>query len=292
MSKTELVPASTKFQPDRNGGELSVISLEEEEKIIAVEQATAQEGGATVRVTTAVVEDKETELVETETFDRTVTQKQFHTRHVMMTNLYIEAMAVQNDPGDDNVEATCSGTDICCTCTFSNPFKRSRKRCTCTETMALTTDTLRRSQAKGWKMYRSAVFPLIRPAIRDTWVITELVLVSIGLTISIIATVSLNQNRTFNILHLALIILLSILALLDAILTLKKCEFAARRLKLHPRKLRGKMTQISQIQKTNAVARVRVIAAILTARIFLILHEWLLQKCFCTHFLSAISLRS
>jgi hypothetical protein len=54
-------------------------------------------------------------------------------------------------------------------------------------------------------------------------VIADLIVATIGLILSI-ANVILNDTRAFNILHLTLIILSSVLALLDGICTLRKCE--------------------------------------------------------------------
>lgn len=142
----------------------------EEMTSFEVHHTTLQVGDTTFQTTTAVglhMEEKtheEIELVETEhgMVARRVTRKQIHVRRVMMTNLYIEAKANENEAEEDDVEVTCGEkcTDICCqstTCNFSNPFQRGgTRRIEATELM---TDTLRRGRAKGWSMYYSAVFP-------------------------------------------------------------------------------------------------------------------------------------
>lgn len=252
-----IVPASNNGAP-RSTPALTVIDMEEESlktegKVTThydIQHAILQVGDTTIRATTAVglqIEERTHEEIEMIAAEhgivaRKVTRRQYHVRSVMLTKLYIEAKATANESDDDeDVEATCCErcTDICCqttTCNFSNPFKRGGTRPI--EGTEILTPTLRRGRAKGWNMYASAIFPLFRPALRDAWVIAELVLALIGLVFSIV-TVSLDQNQAFNILHLVLIILSSILALVDGVFTLafkycKSCKRCCSKTKIEP----------------------------------------------------------
>lgn len=67
------------------------------------------------------------------------------------------------------------------------------------------TDTLRKGRADGWNAFKMIIFPILQDIMRDVWVTIELITVLIGLVLSI-ATVTLDQNEVFNILHLALAI--------------------------------------------------------------------------------------
>ena len=254
-----IAPASNNSipTPNRSVPALTVIDMEEESletegKITThcdIQHAILQAGDTTIRATAAVglqIEERTHEEIEMVAVEdglvpRKVKRRQYHVRSVMLTNLYIEAKDTGNELDDEDVEATCCErcTDICCqttTCNFSNPFKRGGKKPI--EGNEILTPTLRRGRAKGWDMYASAIFPLFRPALRDLWVIAELILAFLGLVIST-ATVSLDQNQVFNILHLALIILTSILALVDGVFTLglkycRSCKSCCSKTKIEP----------------------------------------------------------
>lgn len=120
-------------------------------------------------------------------------------------------------------------TDICCqgfTCSCTNPFKKNNqensKRLIAKK--ELMTDSLRRGRAKGWNLYNDVVFPLFRDSVRDVWVVLQFITVLIGLGLNIALTVNIDKNRIFNYLHLALVILSSLLASLDVIRALRQCR--------------------------------------------------------------------
>lgn len=68
------------------------------------------------------------------------------------------------------------------------------------------------------KDFLAAVFPLLPDVLRVIWVVIELILVIVGLVLSI-ATLSLEQNRAFNIVHFVLVIISAILAGIDGFFT-------------------------------------------------------------------------
>lgn len=132
---------------------------------------------------------------------------------------------------EEDVVPTCSERciDCCCqscTCSFSNPFKRTTAaRSSLLAKRTVMTPTLRRGRARGWDIFNSIVFPLVRDTVRYVWVFVELLMVLISLSLSI-ASVLHEQNRVFNIVHLALSIVGSVLALVDTVYTLRECRSA------------------------------------------------------------------
>ena len=130
---------------------------------------------------------------------------------------------------EENKKACCRGciTDDCClqscTCTIGNPFSRGNRKTPIKKQQPLLTDELRKGRAKGLSDFKKAIFPLIPDLLRMVWVIFELAVVIVGLVLSVI-TLSLDQNRAFNIIHLVLIIISTLLALIDGIFTLKNSK--------------------------------------------------------------------
>lgn len=107
-----------------------------------------------------------------------------------------------------------------------------------TTTELLETEALRKGRAQGSKDFADAVFPLVPDTLRLLWVIIEFSLAAAGLALSVLTTY-LDQNRAFNILHLALYSLACALAGVDSLYNLKNsttlrkccccCGFSQRR---------------------------------------------------------------
>ena len=75
----------------------------------------------------------------------------------------------------------------------------------------------------GWKQFGSLANPLIRPILRDFIAITEFILSIISLSLSA-ASFSLGNDAVYNILHLALAVTATILALIDLVVSLESPE--------------------------------------------------------------------
>ena len=80
-----------------------------------------------------------------------------------------------------------------------------------------------RGRAKGWNIFTKFAFPLVQDTIRDIWVIAELLIVLMACALSITSFVKGNRD-SFNIFHLALTCFSTVLASVDAFLTLKECK--------------------------------------------------------------------
>ena len=90
-------------------------------------------------------------------------------------------------------------------------------------TSEIMTPVLRRGRTKGWGMFAKVAFPLVNDVVRDVWIITELLTVLVAFALSG-ASFSLGNNEAFNILHLVLTIISTILACIDAIVNLSQCR--------------------------------------------------------------------
>lgn len=134
----------------------------------------------------------------------------------IITALYDEAQTSDpNDPYETPHCETCTDT-VCQKINCTNLFKTKQGK------KLLLSDTLRRGREKGWKMLVKIIFPLLPDAARDVWVVGEIFTALLGLLLSITAVV-LRSSEPFGIVHLAFIILFSILAIIDGVFTLKDC---------------------------------------------------------------------
>ena len=90
------------------------------------------------------------------------------------------------------------------------------------------TPILRRGRSKGWVMHKNLIPDIVKESCRNWWVGFELCTIIIAFVLSI-TSLSLGKNRIFNILHLVLTIIGTILAVIDEAILLyggslfKKC---------------------------------------------------------------------
>lgn len=102
------------------------------------------------------------------------------------------------------------------------------------EIQDIITPTTLRARKQGWSYYAKFAFPLASDVVRDFWVVGELLLLVISLILSVVFfAIDENNRKGFNIFHLILTIVASILALIDAILQLKDCLSCRAGLKYH-----------------------------------------------------------
>ena len=160
------------------------------------------------------------------------TERVFY-RHVFEI-FYFAAINEPEEPPEPSRKEKC--VDCCCqtfSCNFSGMtqklIKRRHKRLRELKSefkkVDYMTPVLRRGRAKGWIIHTKMIFPLVNNAFRNVWVGGELLIVLIALGLSIVSF-SLSENRIFNILHLALTILGSILAIIDGMILLNRCSLS------------------------------------------------------------------
>lgn len=162
--------------------------------------------------------------------------RQMDARQKIFLDLYTEAKSEKDSK--DVCCVTC--TDFCC-----------GKSCLCGDVPM--TGLLHKARVKGWSMLKTIIFPLIRDFVRCIWITTECIIAFIGLVLSIFR---FNQNEVFTILHLALLILSSILTSVDLVYNLS-----------------GQTTRVMSLKRKIANTN-----AAQPARIHSILYECLLQK--------------
>ena len=136
-------------------------------------------------------------------------------------------------PSSDHGEEynCCQCTDTCfqaftCSMPNCNIFGRSKTSTPpVKQEPLLPTEVLRRGRTEGLKDFWAAVLPLFTRRWRVMLVVIEFILVIVGLLLSIIS-LSLDENRGFNIAHLLLAILSALLATIDFVYALKSfcCE--------------------------------------------------------------------
>ena len=84
------------------------------------------------------------------------------------------------------------------------------------------TPVIQRARDQGWWIYGKFAFPMVNDVVRDFWVLTELLLLLFAFVISLVFFAIDPDNRNgFNIFHLVLTTIASILAFLDALIQLK-----------------------------------------------------------------------
>ena len=217
------------------------VELTREANLGRIQVATVQGDGLKIAAAKGVnvkLEEKvrqRHELVQTDEglHFRTVTQVERRIYAEIVNAICIEAnledpkqLAIE-EGGDPAVDATCSEKciDLCCqscVCNFQNPFSRQREK-PMMEKRDILTPILRRGRAKGWNIFTKFTLPLVRDTIRDFWVIAEFLTVLTACALSITSFIKGNRE-SFNIFHLALTCLSTILVFIDAFLTLKECK--------------------------------------------------------------------
>ena len=81
-------------------------------------------------------------------------------------------------------------------------------------------ETLQKGSEAGRAIFQEIIFPLIRPFTRDIIAISEFLVGLTGLILSIVSF-ALGNNAAYNILHLVLAILSTLLGLIDMLVSLK-----------------------------------------------------------------------
>ena len=117
-------------------------------------------------------------------------------------------------------DCTTSCLNTCCL-PCNNPFRKSQDaHVAIEEEFHIFNETLRKGSEAGRAIFQEIIFPLIRPFTRDFIAISEFLVGLIGLILSIVSF-SLGSNAVYNILHLALAILSTLLGFTDMIVSLK-----------------------------------------------------------------------
>ena len=150
--------------------------------------------------------------------------------------IYISALNKPEDPAEEKLKTSEKCIDCCCqafSCKsaivklFSGRRenqKENKPKRNVIEKIEYMTPILRRGRAYGWKIFEYMVFPLFKDWVRFVWVLMELILLIVSLSLSI-ASFNLGKDRDFNIFHLALTILGSILSFFDGVLLLKGSSY-------------------------------------------------------------------
>lgn len=130
--------------------------------------------------------------------------------------LYIDASEDDTPEGSNAVDPSpferC--IDIFCqafTCKCDNPFKHQTEMVAKQDIMS---PILRRGRAKGLNLLKQLTFPFVLPGWRIVWIVFELILVIVSTVLSITSYVKGSQN-VFNLVHLVLASISTVLALID-----------------------------------------------------------------------------
>ena len=83
------------------------------------------------------------------------------------------------------------------------------------------TDSIQEGRKQGWSIYNKFAFPLVNDIVRDFWVMGELSILVLSFILSLVSFAGLNNREVFNVIHLVLTIIASILAGVDAFFQLK-----------------------------------------------------------------------
>ena len=129
---------------------------------------------------------------------------------------------------DDKIRCCCCSCDVNCTTSClntccipcNNPFKKRRDAATAKEKFQIFNETLQKGSEAGRAIFQEIIFPLIRPFTRDLIAISEFLVGLLGLILSIVSF-TLGNNAAYNILHLVLAILSTLLGFTDMIVSLK-----------------------------------------------------------------------
>lgn len=236
-----LVPQATQLSPTVQNGAGQVVERTgaATKKItdLKIEKAHVEAGNIAVGAlrAEAIVEEERKVVRQAAEFtdDGEVTYRQIvHTERVfhrrIIEIMYIASLNEPEHPEEPTRREKC--IDCCCQsvhCNFSRMpqsfTRRDPEGQPAFKTINYMTPILRRGRSKGWAMHMELIPGIVRDCCRNWWVFFELVAVIAALGLSI-ATFSLGKNRIFNILHLILTILGSILAVTDGIILLCGCS--------------------------------------------------------------------
>ena len=239
-----VVPYSPLSAQPQGGAEPAVVRLERTGDVertageINVQMVKAKTDDLTVgAVRREVLVEGERKVVRQEievTDDGQVRLREYiHTERVFYRRIFeimfIAALNEPEDPEEPKFNEKC--IDCCCQAfSCSNALKslfgrrnpQAENKTSAIKKIELMTPILRRGRSRGWVMHTEMIFPLVKNTFRNIWVGSELLMVVVALGLSI-ASFSLGKNRVFNILHLVLTIIGSILAVVDGIILLCQC---------------------------------------------------------------------
>ena len=236
-----LVPQGTQLSPTVQNGAGQVVERTGAacKKIteLKIEKAHVEAGNIAVSAlrAEAIVEEERKVVRQAAEFtdDGEVTYRQIvHTERVfhrrIIEIMYIASLNEPENPDEPTRKEKC--IDCCCQsihCNFSRMSqsftRRNPEDQPAFKTINYMTPILRRGRSKGWAMHMELIPDIVRDCCRNWWVVIELIVVFFALGLSI-ATFSLGKNKIFNILHLILTILGSILAITDGIILLCGCS--------------------------------------------------------------------
>ena len=140
--------------------------------------------------------------------------------------MYTAALTEPEEEKETKKEKCIDFCCLACICNFSSINDLLRKRKSgknVLKTKDYMTPALRRGRAKGWLLHSEIIFPFISDTIREVLVSFELITVLIAFALSA-ATFTLGKNEIFNILHLVLTIIGTVLAVTDAVFSLSGCK--------------------------------------------------------------------
>ena len=126
-----------------------------------------------------------------------------------------------------NCSCTVSCLNICCL-PCNNPLSKSED--TTEEKFHIFNEMLQRGSEAGSAIFQEIIFPLIRPFTRDIIAISEFLIGFVGLILLSISF-SLGNNGAYNIIHLVLAILSTLLGFVDMIVSLKFSSAIAQMIK-------------------------------------------------------------
>ncbi len=152
--------------------------------------------------------------------DTEETESKISASRVRLRRVIPELYAIAWEPESGTISSPEEQTErSCCGSLLSNIYNNvtgdlKKLRNKCCNPRETWTANLKKARNYALKMLGSIVFPLFLDAVRDVWVAIEFILALVGLGLSI-ATLSLDHNVIFNILHLALAITSFTLSLFD-----------------------------------------------------------------------------
>ena len=217
-------------RPQNGSGETIVTSERTVEALKQVRQVNvhlsqAQVGDKQVGVLRAVVMEED----EIRSPHNLLRKRRFRLRVIEF--MYIAASNEPENPEDQEETKKEKCIDCCfqsISCNLKNLLLCKRSEEGAPETLSAVkkikemSPILRRGRSKGWVIHTEMIFPLVKASCRNVWVFAELMAVVVSFILSMV-TFSLGKNRIFNILHLALTIVGSILAIFDGVILLKGC---------------------------------------------------------------------
>lgn len=203
---------------------------------IKIEKVEHEAGNMTVgkvRGQEIVEEERKVVHQEAEYTDDGITFRQYErTERVFYTRvfeiMYIASLNEPEEPPEPTTGEKC--IDCCCQSIYCNCSKlcqsltrrNPKETKSAFRTINYMTPVLRRGRSTGWAIHMELIPDIIKESCRNWWVSFKLCTVIIAFVLSI-TSFSLGNNRIFNVLHLALTVLGSILAITDGIILLCGC---------------------------------------------------------------------